>query len=383
MAARSVVVELNQEYQPEDLDHLSKQIAATFECIRIHEANKIGEGGLCIAPTSASTQATSQDATVAGLDSEVAGACTSGAAVEVVSTDAGDTAKDVTVYGLDVAGDPQVEVIATDAANGTTPVAGTALWSAVWGGSMAAAAGTVSITKTGAGANIITGIATGTLTKGIYATAITCLPYGPIDILADGASVKRVIIVGTDSADAAQMELVTLTGAVEVAALLAFKTVTLMITGEVEVARTLTARANSGATVWRINMSEIVAAVNELGFGLVAAADYVIHDTNLYPGTAEEGTGLEISMSAIATLVLKNVAGTITLAVVKGTPALHASVVAPTDAEITATVGADNTWIKVATCTIKRTGDTTVSQTQDNTVRPMLGVNTPYALGDL
>jgi hypothetical protein len=59
---------------------------------------------------------------------------------------------------------------------------------------------------------------------------------------------------------------------------------------------------------------------------------------------------------------------------VKGTPDTTGTQVAPTDAEIQTAVGAGNDWVKIAECTLNRTGDTTVTESQDNTGRPVLGV---------
>lgn len=55
-----------------------------------------------------------------------------------------------------------------------------------------------------------------------------------------------------------------------------------------------------------------------------------------------------------------------------GTPATTGSQVAPTDAEIEANFGAGTVWFAFAQVTMNRTGDTTVTQSQVNTVRPTL-----------
>lgn len=63
---------------------------------------------------------------------------------------------------------------------------------------------------------------------------------------------------------------------------------------------------------------------------------------------------------------------TIYLLNVKGAAAITGSQVAPTDAEIEVSFAADTYWMKIAEVTVNRTGDTSVTQSQDNTVRNTL-----------
>jgi hypothetical protein len=131
----------------------------------------------------------------------------------------------------------------------------------------------------------------------------------------------------------------------------------------------------TGNTTWNIDVTELMAVVDGVAVEIVAATDTAIHSGSYLTGFAN-GT------SCIAAVVLKNVSGTITMDTVKGTPATTGSQVAPTDAEIQAAVGASNEWIKLAEVTLNRTGDTTVTETQDNTFRPMLAVNIDQNMGD-
>jgi len=57
------------------------------------------------------------------------------------------------------------------------------------------------------------------------------------------------------------------------------------------------------------------------------------------------------------------------LAAVAGTAA--AEPVAPTSEAITTAVGHKN-WVRIATTTVVRTGEATITQTYDNSVRPSL-----------
>jgi hypothetical protein len=122
----------------------------------------------------------------------------------------------------------------------------------------------------------------------------------------------------------------------------------------------------AGVTEWRINIEALVVAVAGILADIAASADEVIHDTtNLLNA---------VGQTCWAAVVAKNVAGTVTVVTVKGTAAATASAVPPTDGVIQAAVGAGNSWVKLAECEITRSGDTAVTQTQDNTIRPVLGV---------
>ncbi|MBT8428303.1 MAG: hypothetical protein KJN79_00175 [Gammaproteobacteria bacterium] len=123
----------------------------------------------------------------------------------------------------------------------------------------------------------------------------------------------------------------------------------------------------AGVTEWRIDVTALLAAVGGVVKELAVVADEVIHDTTVLVTAAGQ--------TCWAAVVLKNVAGTISMVTVKGTAAATASAVPPTDAEIQAGVGAGNDWVKIAECEITRTADTTVTQSQDNTKRPMFGIN--------
>lgn len=125
--------------------------------------------------------------------------------------------------------------------------------------------------------------------------------------------------------------------------------------------------SGTGNTTWNVDIDAIIAFVDGVGFEEPAQADVAIHSGSFL-------TGLVDGASCIAAVCLKNVAGVVSWEVVKGTPALTGTQVAPTDVEIQAAVGAGNDWIKVAECTLNRTGDTTVTETQNNLLRPVLSV---------
>lgn len=130
----------------------------------------------------------------------------------------------------------------------------------------------------------------------------------------------------------------------------------------------------TGNTTWSVDHTAVEGIVDGvLGTG-AAATDLAIHSGSFL-------TGLVDGASCVAAVVLKNDAGTISVDVVKGTPATTGSQKAPTDAEIQTALGAGVAWIRLAECTINRTGDTTVTESQDNTVRPLLGVTVGQTVG--
>lgn len=123
----------------------------------------------------------------------------------------------------------------------------------------------------------------------------------------------------------------------------------------------------AGVTEWRINMGLMLVAVGGVMAEIAADADKVLHDTTVLL-TA-------VGKSCKAAIVAKNVAGTVTVVAVKGLAADTADALLPTDANLQAAVGAGNAWVLLAECLITRSGDTAVTQAQNNLVRPQLGVN--------
>lgn len=139
-----------------------------------------------------------------------------------------------------------------------------------------------------------------------------------------------------------------------------------------------TQATGAGATVWNVDIEALLAIVNEVFGDFVADADFVIHDTTQVPG-------LDSLDTVVAALVVEVEAGSCAMLAVLGTAATTASgnAVGPTDIQIQAALStAGNAWVKLAECTINRTADTTVTQTQDNTKRPILGVNVDTTFGD-
>lgn len=164
----------------------------------------------------------------------------------IVSGAAGDTGIAVTLYGLDQVGVYQTEVVTTDAVAGTTPVLGTKLWSVIFYAVAASyPAGVISITDETP--TTVQSIPIGKKTTGLLAGPTTGyhalnLPVAAttVTVVGSGATVRRVLIVGLDAANAVQREVVTLTGAVAVATVGSWNRIDGIYTGDVEAARTVT-----------------------------------------------------------------------------------------------------------------------------------------------
>lgn len=110
----------------------------------------------------------------------------------------------------------------------------------------------------------------------------------------------------------------------------------------------------AGATNWNVNVEGGSCIVNDVEGNFEPEADRAIHDTTQLVANGE---------SCKAWIVASEAAGSVSKEDVKGTAATTGTEVAPTDAEITTAVGHAN-WTKLALCTINRTADTTVTQSE-------------------
>lgn len=114
----------------------------------------------------------------------------------------------------------------------------------------------------------------------------------------------------------------------------------------------------NGNTSWRVNMAVGRVVVDGTPAEIAAAADTVIHSGSEL---------LDSGQSVVAAVVAKKVSGTVSVVSVKGTPATTGSQLAPSKTEIQNALGAGVPWVKLAECTLNRTADTTVTQSEDNT----------------
>lgn len=111
-----------------------------------------------------------------------------------------------------------------------------------------------------------------------------------------------------------------------------------------------------GNTDWNVDVSAGVAVANSVEGTIAAAADFDVHSGSLLLADGE---------SVLGWLVITEAAGTVAMEAVLGAAATTGTQVAPTDAEITTAVGHSD-WQKHSQILLNRTGDTTVTQSQDN-----------------
>ena len=168
-------------------------------------------------------------------------------AVELVSSEAADTTQQVTLYGTTNGGDGTV-VTETVTLTGDTPVATTKVdWGLILGVEMdSAATGTVTIQEA-SGNLAITTIAPAATSAGVVEveTEIRAFNQKPT-IVADDATTKSFSVIGTAVDHTAFTEKATaLTGASAVTLSDEYNTVTKLLVGDVESARTVTLKVGA------------------------------------------------------------------------------------------------------------------------------------------
>jgi len=148
-----------------------------------------------------------------------------------------------------------------------------------------------------------------------------------------------------------------------------------MITGTATTASAQT--TGTGASVFRIDFKIAQGAGSSSGIVVVggkikefaAAAAAVTQDFILANTAGEQFASLYEAVFAV--FAIRNiVTDAIELRVLGGTPALSATgAIAPTDAQIEATLGAGTAYLRIVDVLVKRTADTTLALTYNNTVR--------------
>lgn len=216
------------------------------------------------------------------------------AALEVVSSNAADTAQTVTVYGLSAANAPQSTTVTL---NGLTPVALTGFtWNLETAVVMSATAlGTVTLRIAAAGATVVT-LTAGQTNKGRVTLDIPVT--GALAVEADAASTKKIVYRGLTAAGAALAEVATLNGTTPVALTGAFARLTSVEVLNVEAARTavikgLTINAPVASYPTLQKLKDLIAANPDFTFTmivgnpsefLVADLDYA-NDASVYTPT--------------------------------------------------------------------------------------------------
>lgn len=127
-----------------------------------------------------------------------------------------------------------------------------------------------------------------------------------------------------------------------------------------------TQATSTGAYDFNVNRSHGIVVVEGKRLELAAAADVDL--ANGGTGTAILASGESIYYTQVAYLLPGAAAPAIRQ--FAGTIALAAAAVPITDAAINASFGPDVPWFRLADLKVNRTGDTTVTQSYNNLVRP-------------
>ena len=190
-----------------------------------------------------------------------------GDTVEIISNNAEDIGQEITIWGTTHGGDGTVTSV-TEELHGTTEVVTEKDdWGVILGVELAEeAAGTVTI-REGSTDQTITTITTGNLTAGILEVEdeIRAFNQKPT-IVADGATTKYFSVIGTDEDHAALTEKATaLAGASAVTLANKYNTITRILVGDVESARTVTLKVGAlDATNLKIGKAiEAAAEIND------------------------------------------------------------------------------------------------------------------------
>lgn len=175
---------------------------------------------------------------VAGLDGDVTALLAQGP-VRIVSSNAADT-NDVVIYGLDASGNPVSETLAL---TGTVAKDGSqvfAVGKVLGARAIGTTAGTVTISDQVIPTTIMT-LAAGTdQKKGLHYGTAMWVGNDTLSVAADAATTKDLIIVGTSPTGTVILEKFTLNGTASVGGSSDFASITAIVTGEVEAARTVT-----------------------------------------------------------------------------------------------------------------------------------------------
>lgn len=172
----------------------------------------------------------------AGLDTERSADIAAPGVLEYLSSDAGDTAQAVTVYGLDAANDPVSETITL---TGTGVVTGTVVFASVLGARKSAATtGTVTVRSTVP--TTLFSLAPATLTRGLVAIT-NAMAQGVVTIDLDAASAGAyVALFGLSATGAAVAESFDVSAGTPVVGAVPFGTLQYLALGDLPAARTAT-----------------------------------------------------------------------------------------------------------------------------------------------
>lgn len=127
-----------------------------------------------------------------------------------------------------------------------------------------------------------------------------------------------------------------------------------------------TQATGTGAYAYRADIDKGILVCSDVAVEYAVQADYAIDSG----ATANLVSGESIVYSIIA--FRSRADGNVRIMSIPGAAAITDSQVAPTAAEIETFLELDTFYYKICDVTINRTGDTTVTQAQNNLVRPLL-----------
>ena len=133
----------------------------------------------------------------------------------------------------------------------------------------------------------------------------------------------------------------------------------------------------TGNTTWNTDHTALHLLIDGAEYVVAAGADVAVHSGSFL-------TGLVDGASCIAALVVEVEAGAANVLLVVGTPATTGSQVQPDEAAFAAALStAGNKGIRVGNVQLNRTGDTTVTEAQDNSARPRPAISQNPNFGNL
>lgn len=174
--------------------------------------------------------------TVAGLDGDIGTTLAAPGAIEVKSNNAADVGMRATVYGLDGTGAAVSEAftLAGTVAQVGTQVfaAGDVLGIAIEGTTV----GTVTVEPSGGGAAVFSVVAGADPVAGLVRGVTMYVSASEVDAVLSAAGTPDVILVGTNSSGAIQLEKFTMTGTAPVNSVAKFSTIHSIVLGDVAAA---------------------------------------------------------------------------------------------------------------------------------------------------
>lgn len=178
-----------------------------------------------------------------GIDGDVTNQATAGEKIELISSDAGDTAVVIEIIGTNGSNAAQRELVTL---NGLTLVQTVATWNSFHGARVYSGtlAGTCTIRRIGAGLTITT-LTVGAPKKGLATCTDMAVAGTVLTCVAGGASTKRLTILGLSATGTVQVETFLLSGTTPVVGTALWKRIDYLALGEVAAATTVTVSGTS------------------------------------------------------------------------------------------------------------------------------------------